>query len=181
MASGSPMTWNWNWKLVATGAAALTGALGIGAPLQLAGPSVSPQAANTPNATAQIAAVAELEEQTRRLDARLDAVQVAPPSRNPFRFGERPVARRVAPPSPAVAPLPAVVAPAPFPLRLTGIAVDVVDGVEKRIAILSGPAGLELASPGEPASAGYRVVEVGESFAEVERTSDGARERLTLK
>jgi hypothetical protein len=69
----------------------------------------------------------------------------------------------------------------PFPLRLTGIAVEIVDGVTKRTAILSGPSGVELAAGGEPASAGYRVVEVGESFAEVERTTDGARERLTLR
>jgi hypothetical protein len=66
-------------------------------------------------------------------------------------------------------------------MRLTGIAVDVVNGVEKRTAILSGPSGVELAASGEPATAGYRVVEVGDSFAVIERASDGARERLTLR
>jgi hypothetical protein len=36
---------------------------------------------------------------------------------------------------------------------------------------LSGPSGVELAASGEPAGAGYRVIEVGDSFAEVERVT----------
>jgi hypothetical protein len=173
------MTWNWNWKLVATGAAALTGVLGIGAPLEMNGPATTPQTAAVPYA--ELTAVAQLEEQSRRLDQQLAITTAAPPSRNLFRFAERPAPRRVmAPPPEAIAP-PAAPAPEPFPMRLTGIAVDVVDGVEKRTAILSGPAGVELAATGEPATAGYRVVEVGDTFAVVERASDGARERLTLK
>jgi len=181
MAAASPMTWNWNWKLVVTGAAALTGVLGLGSPLQLAGPAARPQITEAPHDTAQLTAVAVLEEQTRRLDEHLAAAAVAPPSRNLFQFGARPVPRRVVAPAPVVAPVPVVELPAPFPLRLTGIAVDTVNGGEKRIAILSGPSGVELAASGEPAGAGYRVIEVGDSFAEVERTSDGARERLRLK
>jgi len=181
MAPSSPMTWNWNWKLVVTGAAALTGVLGLGSPLQLAGPAAHPQLSDPPHAAAQVTAVAELEEQTRRLDERLAAVAVSPSSRNLFQFAARPVARRAVAPAPAVAPVPVVEAPAPFPLRLTGIAVDTVNGTQKRIAILSGPSGVELAASGEPAGAGYRVIDVGESFAEVERTFDGARQRLTLR
>ena len=182
MATASPMTWNWNWKLVVTGVAALTGVLGLGAPLQLAAPPGRPQMSDAPHDTAQVTAVAALEEQTRRLDERLAAVAVAPPSRNLFQFGARPVARHAVAPAPVVAPvLPVVEAPAPFPLRLTGIAVDTISGAEKRIAILSGPSGVELAAGGEPAGTGYRVIEVGESYAVVERTFDGARQRLTLK
>ena len=64
MAAASPMTWNWNWKLVVTGAAALTGVLGLGSPLQLAGPAAHPQLSDRPHAAAQVTAVAELEEQT---------------------------------------------------------------------------------------------------------------------
>jgi hypothetical protein len=162
MAAASPMTWNWNWKLVVTGAAALTGVLGLGSPLQLAGPAARPQVSDAPHAAAQAAAV-------------------APPSRNLFQFGARPVVRRAVAPAPVVALAPIVELPAPFPLRLTGIAVDIVNGAAKRTAILSGPSGVELAASGEPAGPGYRVIEVGESFAEVERTTDGARRRLTLK
>jgi hypothetical protein len=97
-----------------------------------------------------------------------------------FRFGARPVARRAAAPAPVVAAAPVAPLPAPFPLHLSGIAVEVVNGVTKRTAILSGPSGVELAASGEPAAPGYRVLEVGESFADVERTSDGTRERLNL-
>jgi hypothetical protein len=71
-------------------------------------------------------------------------------------------------------------APTPFPLHLAGVAVDTIDGVDTRTAIISGPAGIELAKAGQPAAPGYRVVTVGEAFAEVERLSDGVRERLTL-
>ena len=179
MATTSPMTWNWNWKLVATGAAALTGVLGIGAPLETNGPATSLPTAAAPHA--ELAAVAQLEEQSRRLDQQLAVANAAPPSRNLFRFAERPAPRRVVAPPPAFVAAPVAPAPAPFPMRLTGIAVDVVNGVEKRTAILSGPSGVELAASGEPATAGYRVVEVGDGFAVVERASDGARERLTLK
>jgi hypothetical protein len=178
MATASPMTWNLNWKLVGTGVAALAGVLGLGSPLHLASPVASPQTTRAPRT--EVAAVSALQEQTRRLDQRLEAVQAAPPSRNLFRFGARPVARRAVALAPVVAPAPIAPPPAPFPLRLSGIAVDVVNGVQKRTAILSGPSGVELAASGDPASPGYRVVEVGESFAEVERTSDGTRERLTL-
>ena len=179
MATASPMTWNWNWKLVATGAAALTGVLGIGAPLEMNGPTTTPQSTAAPHA--ELTAVLQLEEQARRLDQQLATVNAAPPSRNLFRFADRPAPRRAVAPPLAVEAAPVAPAPAPFPMRLTGIAVDVVNGVEKRTAILSGPSGVELAASGEPASAGYRVVDVGDTFAVVERASDGARERLTLK
>jgi len=182
MAALSPMTWNWNWKLVVTGVAAFAGVLGLGTPLQLAGPSVRPQESDAPRAAAQVIAVSALEEQAQRLDQQLAVHDAAPPSRNLFQFGARPQARRAVAPAPvAAAPVAVVEPPVPFLLRLTGIAVDTVNGVEKRTAILSGPSGVELAGRGETAGAGYRVIEVGDSFAEVERTSDGARRRLTLK
>ena len=181
MATSSPMTWNWNWKFAATGAAAVAGWLGMGSPLHVADPAPQPRAVETPRDDARLAQAALLAEQARHLDEHLAAAQAPQPSRNLFRFGERPVARRVVPPPPAVIAAPVAAVPAPFPLRLTGIAVDVVNGVEKRTAILSGPSGVELAAAGEPAASGYRVIEVGDSFAEVERTGDGARERLTLR
>src|SRR5262245_57736510 len=108
MAALSPMTWNWNWKLVVTGVAALTGVLGLGAPLQLSGRPSEPQAIDDRRAAAQITAVSALEEETRQLDERLANTAVAAPSRNLFRFGERPVARRAAAAAPVVLPAPIV-------------------------------------------------------------------------
>ena len=181
MATASPMTWNWNWKLAVTGAAAVAGWLGLGSPIHMADPGPRQPAPAVSYADHRLTAAALLAQEARRLDAHLEAAQAAPPSRNLFRFGSRPVARRAAAPAPVVAPAPLPPPPVPFPLRLTGIAVDIVNGVEKRTAILSGPSGVELAASGEPASPGYRVVDVGDTFADVERTSDGARERLTLR
>jgi hypothetical protein len=179
MAGIPPMTWYWKASLTATGVTALAG--------WLASPAVQPalrrSAANAaPSAGATAVQVSEVEEQARRLSVRLSpATDAAPPARNPFQFGARPVARRATRPvAPVTTPEP-VEAPERFPLRLTGIAVETVDGVEKRVAIISGPAGLELAAAGDAAAPGYRVMTVGESSAEVERTSDGVRENLTLK
>jgi hypothetical protein len=181
MATSSPMTWNWNWKVAATAAAAVTGWLGLGTPIQMSEPAPRPPLANVTASDFRITASANLQEEARRLDARLEAVQTAPPSRNLFQFGARPAARRSAAPAPIVAPAPLPPPPIPFLVRLTGIAVEIVNGVEKRTAILSGPSGVELAAAGEDASPGYRVIEVGDTFAVVERIGDGVRERLTLR
>ena len=175
------MTWNWHWKVAATAAAAVTGWLGLGSPTHLADPAPRPQVANVTASDFRVTAAANLQEEARRLDARIEAAQNAPPSRNLFQFGARPVPRRTVAPAPVVALAPLPPPPLPFLVRLTGIAVETVNGVEKRTAILSGPSGVELAAGGENASPGYRVIEVGDSFAVVERTSDGVRERLTLK
>jgi hypothetical protein len=175
------MTWNWNWKVAATAAAAVTGWLGLGSPIHMADPAPRPQPAAVTASDYRITAAANLQEEARRLDVRLEAAQTAPPSRNLFQFGARPVPRRTVAAAPVVAPAPLTPPPLPFLVRLTGIAVETVNGVEKRTAILSGPSGVELASSGENASPGYRVIEVGDAFAVVERISDGARERLTLR
>ena len=175
------MTWNWNWKVAATAAAAVTGWLGLGSPIHMADPAPRPQVGTVTASDYRVTAAANLQEEARRLDARIEAVQTTPPSRNLFQFGARPVPRRTVAPAPIVAPAPLPPAPIPFLVRLTGIAVETVNGVEKRTAILSGPSGVELAASGESASPGYRVIEVGDTFAVVERTSDGVRERLTLR
>ena len=174
------MTWNWNWKVAATAAAAVTGWLGLGTPIHMSDPAPRPQRAEVTASDFRITAAANLQEETRRLDARLEAAQATPPSRNLFQFGARPVAHRAVAPAPIVAPAPLPPPPIPFLVRLTGIAVETVNGVEKRTAILSGPSGVELAANGENASPGYRVIEVGDTFAIVERIGDGTRQRLIL-
>src|SRR5688572_11966341 len=102
MATLSPMTWNWNWKVAATAAAAVTGWFGLGTPIHMSEPAPRPPLANVTASDFRITASANLQEEARRLDARLEAVQTAPPSRNLFQFGARPVARRTAAPAPIV-------------------------------------------------------------------------------
>ena len=175
------MTWNWKWSLAATSATAMAGWL-ASPPLERATTRGEPAAAASQGGVGP-EAVADIQEQARRLSARLSAGPAAGiPERNPFKFGLRPVPQR----APAAVAAPPAAAPsvdnlpAPFPLRLAGIAVDTIDGVEIRIAVISGPGGVELARSGEAAAAGYRVLTVGDSFAEIERLSDGRIERLDL-
>jgi hypothetical protein len=199
MSADPQMTWNWKWKVTATGATALAGWL-ASEPIQPSGTTDRASTAVSRGATtaAQNArnavTVSDIERQASRLAAAAPLAEAAggplpevtgaaeaPPARNLFRFQprqSRPAARRVtAPIDPA--PL-APAAPTPFPLRLTGIATDVVNGVPQRTAVVRSPFGLELAKEGEIAAPGYRVVTVGESSIEVERVSDGVRQQLLL-
>jgi hypothetical protein len=175
------MTWSWKWSIAATGATALAGWLASPPPHTAEAQSRRDVAAASSQPSADAAAVSEIEEQARRLSARLAPVTPSgAPSRNPFQFGARPVPRRAPVPEPVEPERPSDDIPQPFPLRLTGVAVDVVDGAETRTAIISWPGGVELAKAGDAAAPGYRVIAVGETFAEVERVSDNARERLML-
>jgi hypothetical protein len=174
------MTWSWKWSLAATGATAVAGWLAAPPPYTA---EAQPRGAAvvSPRPAADAAAVSDIEEQARRLSARLArSTPSGAPSRNPFQFGARPVPRRAPVPEVIEPERPSDEVPQPFPMRLTGIAVDVVNGTETRTAIISWPGGLELAKAGDAAAPGYRVIEVGETFAEVERLSDNARERLAL-
>ena len=184
MAAIRHMTWDWKWKVTATGVTALAG--------WFASPPLQPEAARTPVAAvasssaaqsaANAAAVSDIAEEARRLSRTTARTSLPAADRNPFQFRPKP-----SPPRPAALVQPQAVVPIapavppPFPLRLTGIAVDVVNGVEHRTAIISGPSSLEIAADGEAAAPGYRVVSVGDSFADVERVSDGSRQRLALK
>ncbi len=196
MGADPQMTWNWKWKVTATGVTALAG--------WLASEPIQPGAATVPASTAvsrvattaaqnarNAVTVSDIERQASRLAAAAPLAEAtggphgettdAAPVRNLFRFQareSRPTARRVTAPTDA-APL-APPAPTPFPLRLTGIATDMVNGVPQRTAVVRGPSGLELAKDGELAAPGYRVVTVGESSIEVERLSDGVRQQLRL-
>jgi len=181
MAAIRQMTWDWKWKVAVTGVTALAG--------WFASPPLQPQAARMPTAAAgstaaqsaaNAAAVSDIAEEAHRLSRTTARTALPPADRNLFQFRPTPAPRPAFVKPQAVAPIaPAV--PLPFPLRLTGIATDVVNGVERRTAIISGPSSLEIAADGEPAAPGYRVVSVGESFADVERVSDGTRQRLALK
>jgi len=194
MAADPQMTWNWKWKVTATGVTALAGWL-ASEPIQPAGvptdasraPStvVSRGATTAAQNERNAVAVSDIEREASHLaagTARAEAWAEAEslPPRNLFRFQPRTAPRRVlAPtrvePEPVAPPTPIV-----FPLRLTGIATDVVNGAQQRTAVVRSPSGLELAKAGEIAAPGYRVVTVGESSVEVERLSDGVRQQLLL-
>ena len=197
MAPDPQMTWNWKWKVTATGATALAGWLAsepIQPPgaLNRASTDMSRGATTATQNARNAVTVSDIERQASRLAAAAPLAEAggrphveteAPPARNLFRFQPRqspPTARRVtAPTRPDPGPL-VPPTPTPFPLRLTGIATDLVDGMAQRTAVVRSPSGLELAKDGELVAPGYRVVTVGESSIEVERLSDGERPQLLL-
>ncbi|HXH25454.1 MAG TPA: hypothetical protein VNI78_09415, partial [Vicinamibacterales bacterium] len=72
-------------------------------------------------------------------------------------------------------------APAPVPVRLSGLAADVVEGQTVRIAILTTARGVELVKEGETVSGGYRVRSIDDNAVELESIADGAILRLTLR
>jgi hypothetical protein len=86
------------------------------------------------------------------------------PSRNLFRFVPRPVRQSALPSEPIVAALP--VAPPQPVIRLSGVAMDRVEGQDVWTAILSTPAGVVLARAGEQVIPGWTV-----SVIEPERVS----------
>lgn len=109
-----------------------------------------------------------------RLQAKVRAeVEYVQPSRNPFRFGARESAS--APRSTAVfTPPPAVdVAPAPIVIRLSGIAIDTVDGREERTAILNTPGGLVFVKEGEDVAGAYTVAKIAIDAVDLVR-ADGS-------
>ena len=130
----------------------------------------------------------DIQEQAARLQMRVrEEAEYREPSRNPFRFGARPVTRRpvtpsaspeepVAPPPPSGPPPPP---PAP-PIRLSGIATNTVDGVRQRSAILMTPAGILTVREGDAVGAEYKVVRIEEDAVEL-AAADGSSRRITLR
>lgn len=129
----------------------------------------------------------DIQEQATRLQTRVrEEIEYREPSRNPFRFGARPVTRRlvtpsasaeetVTPPPPAPPPPP----PAP-PIRLSGIATNTVAGVRQRSAILMTPGGIVTVREGDAVGAEYKVVRIEEDAVEL-AAADGSSRRITLR
>ena len=101
------------------------------------------------------------------------------PTRNPFRFSERPLpAPR---PEPALAPFPLPEPPPlPPPISLTAIGVDVVDGVPQRVAILNTPQGIVIAKEGDVVG-DHRVQTIGDEGVELVSTRDDSVRRLSVR
>ena len=175
---------------VVTGATALAG--------WLTSPSPSPTPVRPRAAAAQVrvppsqdaspAHAATIEEQSKRLAARLRPTgSFAQPERDPFHFGVRNLvpARASAPGGvrdvAAAVAGPAAVEPPPFPYRLSGMASDMVDGQPVRTAVLSGgTSGLVLAVAGDIVGDVYRVDRVDEAAVELTDSRDGRVVRLTF-
>jgi hypothetical protein len=131
---------------------------------------------------------ATLDEEVRAQAARLTdrlrrAPSPQPTSRNPFRFESRrpaPVERGVrtrpaaveAPPAPVVTPL---------PIKLEGLAEREVDGVKKRIAILSIFTDVFLVAEGETFNTRHRVKTIGTDVVELEEIATGIITRLAIR
>src|SRR5688572_28561050 len=86
----------------------------------------------------------DIEEQAARLASHArEEVVYRPPSRNPFRFGARAASKQsngAAPRAPSE-PIPEAAQPepapaTPSPIRLTGIAVNTVNGERQRVAVV---------------------------------------------
>ena len=165
------------WKYYA----AMSGA-GVLAWLAAAPPSTMPRSV-TPEqpreAVGVTAAASDIEQQASRLQARLRSEALyREPGRNLFRFSNR----REAAPSAVAAPvvLPAAplepLAPAPPPMKLSGVATD----ADVRTAVFSTPGGVVLARAGDEVLGRYRVSTIDETSVEIVTIADGVSFRLTL-
>ena len=132
-------------------------------------------------------APADIEQQAERLQSRVTPdAEFHEPSRNPFRFGGGPVAARqptrvepeVVPDTPDLTPVDPL--PAPPPIRLSGIATEMVDGVRQRSAILVTPAGMITVREGDAVGAEYRVTRIEEDAVQLV-ASDGTPRRITVR
>jgi hypothetical protein len=173
----SPMTWK--SYAVVSGAGVLSMWFATSHPSPMPGNRTPAQ----PRAAAGAAAAApDIEEQAARLQARLQQeAYYRAPSRNLFRFAERPV------PPPLVLPIPEVEAPQiapappPLPLKLAGIASDQGAAGLVHTAILSTPAGVVFARAGDEVLGQFRVVKVEDNAVELVKISDGVVVRLSLR
>lgn len=167
-----------DWKTTA-----VMSGIGLAATWMASAPPVPPRApvGATPQAPVAQAVESPIEREAALLARGLDfQAQPGPPSRNPFRFGARPVAPAPAPaPIEVVASAPVVVAASPA-FSLAGIATDEVDGAPVRTAILSGPSGIVLARVGDAVS-GYRVEAVEADAVALAPPGGGAPVRLSLR
>lgn len=123
-------------------------------------------------------APSEIEHLADRLESRNRAGDgYSRPARNPFRFAPAPVPRRTedseTPPVPEVTSVPAPV------IRLSGVAMDQVDGREEWTAILSTPTGVVLAREGDEIAPGLTVSAIGAESVTLTRP-DGSTQVVPL-
>ncbi len=143
---------------------------------------VSPTAPVSAASLATRAADVDIVREAERLQAHAaERAAYREPARDLFRFGAavQPRVRRAVRPAAPVAPaLPVAVEPPPVSVRLSGVAADLVDGIEQRTAIFSSATGVLLAREGEQVD-GLLVVAVDAEAAVLQRPG-GETVRLTL-
>jgi hypothetical protein len=110
-----------------------------------------------------------------------DVAPFARPTRNPFRFGVRPVPAARPEPTPAdLLPPPEPPPPLPPPIALVAIASDTVDGALQRTALLNTRQGIVLAKEGEIVG-DYRVRTIDDEGVELVSTLDESVRRLAVR
>ncbi len=148
-------------------------------------PTQPPSARLTANATTRAAEMGkppfdELTAQGGRLRQHLETMPSKLSTRNPFRFGGKPVAAPSAA-KPVVEAQPAAVAPQPQQptWRLSGIAEQRVDKTTVRTAVITGEGQLYLVREGDAVAGRYRVSTI-DSDAVTLRDDSGGEMRLAL-
>ena len=167
------------WKSYAamSGAGLLATYLVSAPPATEPGRSAQPRTPVTrQEAPADIAHEAERLQTRTRVDSTYEE-----PSRNPFRFGARPAraaAQEAAPPAPVVAP--PLEAPQPPPIRVAGIATEMVQGQRQRSAVLITSSGVTTVREGDSVPPDYRVARIDDSAVEL-TAADGSSRRIPLR
>ena len=148
--------------------------------------TLQPQVSPRPAATARVATRTstpgvDIRQEADRLQTRVrQEVEFSSPSRNLFRFGERPKAASVptvrVPVETAPAPAPAEVAPPPPPIQLSGISTQ--DGQRKAYLITT--QGVLEVQEGAAVPPDYRVGRIEEDAVEL-TAGDGTTRRLKLR
>jgi hypothetical protein len=125
----------------------------------------------------------EVRAQAARLTDRLRrAPSPQPTSRNPFRFeSRRPAVERSLSSRPAAIETPAAPVVTQLPIRLEGLAEREIDGVKKRIAILSIFTEVFLVPEGETFNSRHRVKTIGTDVVELEEIATGTITRLAIR
>jgi hypothetical protein len=152
---------------------------------------VSGPAAIVPQRTAPVAQRAatppaapafDIQEQASRLQTRArQQTEYREPSRNPFRFGDRPASAPAPVSQPVVNEPPAEVPVAPPPsIKVSGIETNTVDGVRQRSALLITAAGVVKVREGDAVGAEYHVARIEDDAVDLV-AADGSHRRISLR
>lgn len=167
------------WKSTAAASGAMVVATWLASHAPVGGPREQPVAA--PSAAHTDTAAAEIQREADRLHARLKRVaSYKLPSRNPFRFSDRPAPRAVA--RAPIQEIPPPLPPAPPPVRivLSGIGEDVAGDQVVRTAIISTPENVHVVKIGDTVG-DYQVTAIDADAVDLASLDGSSTLRLRLK